>query len=191
MNVSKGSDAVEYSRWTAHRALVDSTHHPRSIKTTNAPYNGLPTLQRSLTLMQERWQIVLEEDPDPSLRSKILEPLSKHNELAGGPTNWNLLAVTVRDQNGEVVGGLWGRSGYGFLFVELLALGPAKGAGLGREVMLLAEAEAKRRGLLGIWLDTWTFQAPGFYQKLGYIECGRITDYPPGHDRIFYMKRFA
>lgn len=76
------------------------------------------------------------------------------------------------------------------LFVELLALGPARGRGLGRRLMRDAEAEARRRGLSGIWLDTWTFQAPGFYARLGFAECGRIRDYPPGHDRIFYVKRF-
>lgn len=88
-------------------------------------------------------------------------------------------------------GGFWGRTGYGFVFVELLALGPARGGGLGREVMALAEGEARRRGLVGMWLDTWTFQAPGFYQKLGFTECGRIVEYPRGHDRIFYVKRFT
>jgi ribosomal protein S18 acetylase RimI-like enzyme len=55
--------------------------------------------------------------------------------------------------------------------------------------MHAAEAEARRRGLTGIWLDTWTFQAPGFYRKLGFAEVGRIPNYPPGHDRIFFMKR--
>ena len=47
-------------------------------------------------------------------------------------------------------------------------LGPARGLGLGRKVMAMAEAEARSRGLAGIWLDTWTFQAPGFYPKLGF-----------------------
>ena len=138
-----------------------------------------------------QWTVTLETDPDPSLRAKILEPLDKYNDAAAGPGRWGTLAVTVRGGDGEVVGGLWGRTGYGFLFVELLALGPARGLGLGRKVMGMAEAEAKQQGLLGIWLDTWTFQAPGFYPKLGFAECGRITEYPPGHDRIFYVKRFA
>jgi GNAT superfamily N-acetyltransferase len=142
-------------------------------------------------VQSDQWQIVLEAEPCPELRAKILEPLAAYNKSAGGPTQWEGLAITVRDRSGEVVGGLWGETGYGFLFVELLALGPAKGAGLGRKVMLLAEAEAKRRGLVGIWLDTWTFQAPGFYAKLGFVECGRISEYPPGHDRIFYVKRFT
>ena len=137
------------------------------------------------------WTVALEADPDPALRAEILEPLARYNDAAAGPGRWGTLAVTVRGGDGKVVGGLWGRTGYGFLFVELLALGPARGLGLGRKVMALAEAEARRQGLLGIWLDTWTFQAPGFYPKLGFVECGRITEYPPGHDRIFYVKRFA
>ena len=136
------------------------------------------------------WTITLDTNPDPALRAKILEPLAAHNESVAGPGHWGLLAITVNGPDGEVAGGLWGRTGYGFLFVELLALGAAKGVGLGREVMALAEAEAKRQGLLGMWLDTWTFQAPAFYPRLGFVECGRIKNYPPGHDRIFYVKRF-
>ncbi|WP_428485782.1 GNAT family N-acetyltransferase [Rhodopila sp.] len=142
-------------------------------------------------MQSSQWKITVEADPDAALRAEILAPLVAHNEAAAGPGRWGTLAITVRDSGDKVVGGLWGQTGYGFLFVELLALGPAKGLGLGREVMMLAEAEAKRRGLLGIWLDTWTFQAPDFYPKLGFVECGRITDYPPRHDRIFYVKRFA
>ena len=135
------------------------------------------------------WSVRLETEPDRALRQKILDPLVAYNDSAAGPGKWGFLAVTVRDSNGDVVGGLWGQTGYGFLFVELLALGPAKGQGLGRQVMQLAEAEARRRDLLGIWLDTWTFQAPDFYPKFGFVECGRITGYPPGHDRIFFVKR--
>lgn len=136
------------------------------------------------------WTLCLETDPDPALRAHILAPLVAYNESVAPNGNWGLLAVTVRDPDGAVVGGLWGRTGYGMLFVELLALGPARGEGLGRRVMALAEEEARRRGLSGIWLDTWTFQAPGFYVRLGFTECGRIPDYPPGHDRVFYVKRF-
>ena len=140
--------------------------------------------------MSGDWSVVLESNPDPSIRQDILVPLVADNEIAGGPSRAGLLVVTVRDSSGAVAGGLWGRTGYDFLFIELLALGPAKGLGLGRQVMGIAEAEARRRELKGMWLDTWTFQAPDFYPKFGFRECGRITGYPPGHDRIFYVKRF-
>ena len=135
------------------------------------------------------WSVTLEDDPDPADRDAILGPLLAANEAAVGPSGRAALAVLVRDPAGTVVGGLWGRSGYGHLFVELLAMGAARGHGLGRQVMALAEAEARRRNLQGIWLDTFTFQAEGFYKKLGFTEFGRITGYPPGHDRIFLIKR--
>ena len=136
------------------------------------------------------YTVALDLAPDAAIRAAILDPLVAYNERVGGPSQAATIAVTVVDGAGMVVGGLWGRMAYEFLFVELLSVGVAKGQGLGRQVMALAEAEARRRGLRGMWLDTWTFQAPGFYQKLGFEECGRIRDYPAGHDRIFYMKRF-
>lgn len=136
------------------------------------------------------WSLRLEPAPDASLREKILEPIIQYNEQEGGQSDFALLAITVRDENDEVVGGLWGRMGYGYLFVELLTTGPARRQGLGQRIMAMAEAQARERGLQGIWLDTWTFQAPEFYPKLGFVEFGRIKDYPPGHDRIFFMKRF-
>ena len=141
--------------------------------------------------MSEPWEVRLEAEPSAELRAQILAPLERHNDATAGPGAWRPFAVTVRDRQGAVVGGLWGRTGYGFLYVELLAVGQAAGQGVGQRVMALAETEARTLGMQGIWLNTWTFQAPDFYRKLGFIECGRIEDFPPGHDRIFYMKRFG
>jgi len=55
--------------------------------------------------------------------------------------------------------------------------------------MNLAEQEADRRGCIGVWVDTHSFQAPGFYERLGYSPFGVIEDYPPGHSRLFLQKR--
>jgi ribosomal protein S18 acetylase RimI-like enzyme len=135
------------------------------------------------------WAIALEAAPEPAMRDAIMKPLRAHNIAAAGESGSTPLVVTVRDAAGEITGGLWGYTFYGYLFVELLAMGEARGQGAGTTVMQLAEAEAVRRGCVGIWLDTFTFQAPGFYQKLGFTEVGRIDDHPPGHARIFYVKR--
>ncbi len=53
-----------------------------------------------------------------------------------------------------------------------------------------AERRAAERGCHSAWLDTFGFQAPGFYRKLGYAEFGRLP-YPPGFERIFLQKRLA
>jgi len=49
---------------------------------------------------------------------------------------------------------------------------------------------AMRRGCSGAWLDAFSFQARGFYEKLGYAVFGSIEDYPPGHSRFFLKKTF-
>ena len=135
------------------------------------------------------WTVTLEPKPTAAIRRAVMRPLRKHNRAQVGDGGFIEVAITVRDAGAKIVGGLWGYAWHGWLFVELLALGPARGAGLGRRVMTMAEAEARRLGCTGIWLDTFTFQAPGFYQKLGFVEAGRIKDNPAGHDRIFLVKR--
>jgi hypothetical protein len=54
-----------------------------------------------------------------------------------------------------------------------------------------AEAEAIRRGCRGAWLDTFSFQARGFYERPGYSIFGTIENFPPGHRRFFLKKDFA
>ena len=136
-------------------------------------------------------QIEVTAAPSVSDREVILGGLLAfiHTEagVVGTPS-----AVLVRDEAGAVVGGLTGRTLAAWLFVELLWLPEElRGTGLGTRVMLAAEAEAMRRGCLGAHLDTYDFQAPGFYRKLGYEVFGSIEDHPLGHTRFWMRKRFA
>jgi len=64
-----------------------------------------------------------------------------------------------------------------------------RGSGIGRRLLSEAEAEAIRRRCRGALLDTFSFQARGFYERLGYSAFGVIDDYPPGHCRIFLAKK--
>jgi len=128
--------------------------------------------------------------PGEAERDAILAVLVAHNDAAVGPSPRRQVAIVVRDDAGAIVGGLWGRIGYRWLFVEYLALPPAmQGQGVGRDLMLRAEAEARADDCVGIWLDTFSFQARGFYEKLGYTTYGKIADFPPGHHRFFLSKR--
>jgi hypothetical protein len=36
-----------------------------------------------------------------------------------------------------------------------------------------------------------SFQAPGFYARFGYRECGRTPAYPRGYDQIHLVKRLG
>lgn len=61
-------------------------------------------------------------------------------------------------------------------------------AGVGTEIMQIAEREALQRGCCGSWLDTFEFQARGFYERIGYQCFGELPNYPPGFSRFFMKK---
>ena len=76
------------------------------------------------------------------------------------------------------------------MHVKLLAIHPDhRRGGLGSGLLERAEALAQSMDCIGIWLDTYGFQGPDFYPGHGFIECGRIKDYPLGQDRLFFEKR--
>lgn len=130
------------------------------------------------------------QDPTPEDREAILAPLRAYNVAQAGDGKSELLALVVRDEQGEIQGGLFGRFFYRWLFIELLSVPEqARGDGMGSKLMRMAEDMARDKACVGIWLDTFSFQAPQFYQKLGYSELGQIVDYPPGHRRHFFQKR--
>jgi ribosomal protein S18 acetylase RimI-like enzyme len=130
------------------------------------------------------------QNPTDAEREAILIPLRAYNTAQAGPGNPQPLALLVRDDNGEILGGLYGRFFYQWLFIELLSVPEqARGQGLGSKLMQMAEDLAQEKECVGIWLDTFDFQAPEFYKRLGYSELGQIADYPPGHKRHFFQKR--
>ncbi|MEH3041656.1 MAG: GNAT family N-acetyltransferase [Sphingomonas paucimobilis] len=96
--------------------------------------------------------------PSEAERDAILRVLIAYNEAAVGPTERQQVAIVVRDDAEGITGGLWGKIGYRWLFVEFLAIAPEhKGQGIGRDLMQRAEAMAREAGCIGIWLDTFSF----------------------------------
>ena len=138
--------------------------------------------------------ITLTDAPVPSARAAILRGLVHFNESQmNRPECHRLLAVLLSDPDtGETIGGLWGETLLSWLHVDLLFVPETlRRAGIGRRLMGEAETEAVRRGCIGAWLDTYSFQARGFYEKLGYSLFGTIDDMPHGHSRFFVKKQFS
>ncbi|MGN8125818.1 GNAT family N-acetyltransferase [Pseudomonas sp. 22082] len=135
-------------------------------------------------------RIELSQDPTEEQRAAILAPLRAYNIAKAGPSLYEPVALLVRDDNDAILGGLYGHTFYRWLFIELLAVPEqGRGQGIGSKLMNMVEEFARKKDCVGIWLDTFDFQAPGFYKKLGYTECGEIVDYPLGHKRHFFQKR--
>jgi len=135
----------------------------------------------------------IDSDPDPADREALDEPLGAFNDAIVGPANRSRLGLLLREgEGGPVVGGLLGRVGRGWLFVELLVLPEAaRGQGIGTRLMAMAEAEAAALGCRGIWLDTFSWQAQPFYERLGFHALGTLPNYPGPHTRTLLAKRLG
>lgn len=140
-------------------------------------------------------EIVYEAELQPESRAAVVDGLVAFNraqtrDFAGKFATIGL--ILKHPETGATEGGLTARIGFGWMFVELLFVPERlRGHGAGRRLMLRAEDVARDHGCTGIWLDTFSFQAPGFYKKLGYAVFGEVTDYPPGQSRFFLSKRLS
>ncbi len=144
-----------------------------------------------ITQMNTPCTLTATEQPDSSEVKAFIEILASHNNAHAGPYDYVPLIITLKNELGEVVGGLKGYTIYRWLSVEILAVSETvRGQGYGAQILKMAEDVAKQRGCIGSHLDTFSFQAPGFYAKCGYLEIGRIADFPIGAERIYLQKKF-
>jgi GNAT superfamily N-acetyltransferase len=139
--------------------------------------------------MESKYNITLEAKPQPGDMSVVVKGLTEFNSQQAGGDVPNYLLITVRDDQGTVVGGLLGATYLGWLQIQAVWLPDAlRGRGYGTELMAIAEQEAIRRGCPRVFLETLSFQALPFYEKRGYTVFSRLPDFPVGGARYALTK---
>lgn len=98
--------------------------------------------------------------------------------------------LVARNGQGEVTGGLRGSWLLQWLKINVVTVDPAcRSQGIGRALMQEAESFGRQQGCRHVYLDTLSYQAPGFYLTLGYQEAGRLVNWDSyGHDKILFTK---
>ncbi len=137
--------------------------------------------------------VTLTDAPADAALAVIQAGLRAYNDEKAGFRDFRPVAVLVSDPaTGEVVGGLYGRSNLGVMFIDRFFLPERlRGQGLGSRVLALAEEEGRRRGCAVIALFTQHFQAPGFYLKQGYEVAAKLEAPPPGAVRFLMRKNLV
>ncbi|WAP70427.1 GNAT family N-acetyltransferase [Jiella pelagia] len=125
------------------------------------------------------------------IRSRIVAPLAEFSTKKDFAFMPRYVTLALTDEIG-VDGGLIAQVYWDWMHIEILAVPECwRGKGLGRSLVERAEAIAREEGCIGVWVDTYSFQSPGFYEAMGYRPFGRLPNYPKGEERLFFAKLLA
>ena len=142
--------------------------------------------------MSEAYSVSIHDQPNPDDIKFIEEGLATYNLQYAPPYNTHRLVVLLRAEDGKLLGGILGLTWWGWLRIDIVWLDESvRGQDWGTRLIQAAEAEALRRGCHHAFLDTMSFQALPFYQKLGYTVFGQLDDLPAGQGHQMYFLQKA
>ena len=147
---------------------------------------GAATPSGKANHMADAYRIEQAEKPAWSV---IGPAIDVHNQQQAGDDHARPLCFLMHDAADEVVGGAIGVTYWDWLHVNLMWVEEAlRGQGYGSRLLAALEDAARGQGATKAFLDTFSFQAPEFYQRHGYEVFGELREFPPGHRRYFMEK---
>ena len=138
----------------------------------------------------EREEFQIEVEPAPGDIRFLEDRLYDYNVEQTGLDDGKWLSIFVRDEKGEIVAGLHGWTWCGACRVQTLWVHKdLRHQGFGRRLLAAAEQEARARGCEQILLDTFSFQAPLFYQQMGYEVISVVEGFPRRPHSEYHLRK--
>ncbi len=145
--------------------------------------------------------IIIKNDNSIELKNKIHAGLRENNRSKCKWLKENISAdITKKDfipmnflayDNEKLIGGAIGFVEYNWYYLDLLWIDEQyRRIGVGTNLIRIIEKFAMSKKLTGVRVETWDFQARGFYEKMGYKIFGKINNCPPGTICYFLNKYF-
>ena len=129
------------------------------------------------------------EDTESQKAQKIGELVRSYNRSKREAAESEPLNLYVEDDSGELLAGLVAETFGNWLEIEYLFVQEElRGQGIGSQLLQQVESEAKKRNCRYVFVNTYQFQAPAFYQKHDYQEVFTLKDYPCTGQRHYYQK---
>lgn len=132
----------------------------------------------------------LTEQISPQDEKAIYQGLLKYNLARLEDRHPRQLGVFLRDEAGEPTAGLIGMTHGNWLSIKYLWVSePLRRQGIGSVLLKKAESTAAARGCRFAFVDTFSFQAPDFYERHGYRGVFALSEYPLTGKRFYYTKQ--
>ena len=135
-------------------------------------------------------KLQIEVEPAPADIRFLEDRLYEYNVEQTGSDDGKRLSIFVRDDKGLIVAGLHGWTWCGSCRIQTLWVHKGlRHKGYGRHLLGAAEQEARARGCEQILLDTFSFQAPLFYQQMGYEVIDVVEGYPRRPHSLYHLRK--
>lgn len=132
--------------------------------------------------------IHVRKNPSSTEVNLITAGLKGFNKEFGTEDCHNQIGIFAKDDSGRTVGGAVCSFQYTSCYIHLFWLeAGSRGKGQGRAVFEALVHECKEYGVKDIFLDTFSFQSSGFYERLGFECVGCLSNFPKqGISKRFY-----
>ncbi len=128
-------------------------------------------------------------DLTPMEIDAIEDRLYEYNRAATGRADGEGLGFVIRDGDGRPVGIIAGYTWAGISEIKQMWVDEAfRGRGYGHTLLEAMVAEARRRGVLRIWVSSYDFQAPGMYERAGFKRMAELEGWPEGRVNVILCK---
>jgi GNAT superfamily N-acetyltransferase len=139
-------------------------------------------------------ELIIEECKKENVKT-IIDGINEYNlsKVPALSNVWTPLEYVVKNEAGIEIGGLLSGINYwnGLEIKILWVKDEHQGRGVGTHILKYVEKIAIEKGAIVSMLDTFDFQAEGFYLKNGYKPIGEINNFPSGHKRIYFSKELT
>ncbi len=131
-------------------------------------------------------------DLTPMEIDAIEDRLYAHNRAATGRDDGLGLGFVIRDEAGRTVAITAGYTWAGVSEIKQMWVDEAfRGQGYGRALLDAMLTEAQRRGVSRVWVASYDFQAPGFYERAGFTRMAEFDGWPEGRVNVILCKVFT
>ncbi len=152
---------------------------------------------KQVASLMEEYNFVLTETVNKEYRDSIDSKLMEYNiaqsdyflEVRKPERGRKPLDIFLCDREGSIVGGITALMLWDWLHIERLYLdSKLRRKGYGKQLISQLEGAAKQKGCDHAQVRTFSFQARGFYEKLGYQVVGTLDDYPDGYT-LYWLRK--
>ncbi len=138
---------------------------------------------------ENMYEVLIDYTPNEADNAVVREGLIKCYEAKFGERD-KPFSIFLKNDSGKVLGGIQAFRDTESVYIDAICVDEnLQKQGYGTKLLRAVEQEAIKNGCVFSLVDTWDFQAEGFYLKYGYERIGELKNYWHGHSKIFLRKK--